>query len=197
MRRNEIAEALGNIRTALLLFLIDVHILGFDIIPDFIGWLCLLVAIDLLEESCPAVARVRTFGKVMLGYELVMIVLGYIGQRIPFYTAVLPFVGVFMMSIRLYFMYVLLTAVVDAAAGAGGEEDSLRKLRRSRDGVLLAELAVHLGAAVRSTADISGWLWVPTAVYFICYIGCILRLTVVKEEVETAEKAEKAEMETE
>ncbi|WP_337552182.1 hypothetical protein [Anaerotignum faecicola] len=38
------SEALGNIRTAMLLFLIDIYILGFDIIPDFVGWMSMLGA---------------------------------------------------------------------------------------------------------------------------------------------------------
>lgn len=32
----------------MLLFLIDIHILGFDIIPDFVGWMSMLGAVELL-----------------------------------------------------------------------------------------------------------------------------------------------------
>ena len=39
------SEAIGNIRTAMLLFLIDIHILGFDIIPEFVGWMSMLGAV--------------------------------------------------------------------------------------------------------------------------------------------------------
>ena len=38
------SEALGNIRTAMLFFLIDIYILGFDIVPDFVGWMSMLGA---------------------------------------------------------------------------------------------------------------------------------------------------------
>lgn len=75
------SEAIGNIRTAMLLFLIDIHILGFDIIPDFVGWMSMLGAVELLTGKVKGIERIRTFGRVMLGYELAMVVLNYIGRH--------------------------------------------------------------------------------------------------------------------
>lgn len=182
------SDALWNIRAAMLFFLIDINIFGFDIIPDFVGWLCLLEAITILEGTIPSIERIRSFGKALLWYELALVVLNYIGGHIPFYSQIMPFVAVLLLCIRIYFMYIILTAIADAGQMQGGEADTLKKLRRDRNGILLAEVVVYLAAAVQGTEEISGWLWVPTAVYFLSYIGCIVHLTYLKEEVEIWEK---------
>lgn len=188
--KNKTSEALWNIRTAMLVFLIDVNILGFDIIPDFFGWMCLLGAVDILEGTVPSIERIRGFGKVLLWYEIAMVVLHYIGDRIPFYNGVTPYLAIFILCIRMYFMYIILTAAADAGAEQGGEADTLKKVRRSRNRVLLAELAVYLAAAVEGTEKIGGWIWVPFVLDFLFYIGCILQLSCLKEEVENWEKGQ-------
>lgn len=188
--KNKTSEAVGNIRVAMLVFLIDVNILGFDIIPDFFGWMCLLGAIDILEGTVPSIERIRGFGKVLLWYEIAMVVLNYTGDRIPFYNAVSPYMAIFILCIRMYFMYIILTAIADAGAEQGGEADTLKGIRRSRNRVLLAELAVYLAAAIEGTEKIGGWIWVPFVLYFLFYIGCILQLSCLKEEVESWEKGQ-------
>lgn len=52
------SEALGNIRTAMLFFLIDIYILGFDIIPDFVGWMSMLGAVELLTGKVKGIERI-------------------------------------------------------------------------------------------------------------------------------------------
>ena len=52
----------------MLLFLIDIYILGFDIIPDFVGWMSMLGAVAMLTGKVKGIERIRTFGQVMLGY---------------------------------------------------------------------------------------------------------------------------------
>lgn len=188
--KNKTSEAVWNIRTAMLVFLIDVNILGFDIIPDFFGWMCLLGAIDILEGTVPSIERIRGFGKILLWYEIAMVVLNYIGDRIPFYNAVSPYMAIFILCIRMYFMYIILTAIADAGTEQGGEADTLQGVRRSRNRVLLAELAVYLAAAIEGTENIGGWMWVPFVLYFLFYIGCILQLSCLKEEVENWEKGQ-------
>lgn len=178
------SDALWNIRAAMLFFLIDINIFGFDIIPDFVGWLCMLEAIHILEGTIPSIERIRSFGKALLWYELALVVLNYIGGSIPFTDQILPFVVVLLLCIRIYFMYIILTAIADAGQMQGGEAITLKKLRRDRNVVLLAEVAVYLAAAVQGTEEISGWLWMPTAIYFLSYIRCIIHLTYLKEEVE-------------
>ncbi|MGN0133847.1 MAG: hypothetical protein ACI4AO_03905 [Anaerotignum sp.] len=198
--KNKTSEVVGNIRTAMLVFLIDVNILGLDIIFDFFGWMCLLGAIDILEGTVPSIERIRGFGKVLLWYEIAMVVLHYIGNSIPFYNTISPYMAIFILCIRMYFMYIILTAIADAGAERGGEADTLKKVRRSRNCVLLAELAVYLAAAIEGTENIGGWVLVPFVLYFLFYIGCILQLSCLKEEVENWEKAqlegEEATMET-
>ena len=71
----------------MLLFLIDIHILGFDIVPDFVGWMSMLGAVDILKGKVKGIERIRTFGQVMLGYDLAMVVLNYIGGMLPFMTS--------------------------------------------------------------------------------------------------------------
>ena len=78
------SEALGNIRTAMLLFLIDIYIFGFDIAPDFVGWMSMLGAVAMLTGKVKGIERIRTFGQVMLGYELAMVVLNYVGGMLPY-----------------------------------------------------------------------------------------------------------------
>lgn len=190
MNKTKTSEAVWNIRTAMLVFLLDVNILGFDIIPDFFGWMCLLGAIDILEGTVPSIERIRGFGKVLLWYEIAMVVLNYIGNSIPFYTAVSPYLTIFILCIRMYFMYIILTAIADAGADHGGEADTLKGVRRSRNRVLLAELAVYLAAAIEGTEKIGGWILIPFVLYFLFYIGCILQLSCLKEEVENWEKAQ-------
>lgn len=189
------SEAIRNIRTAMLLFLIDVNILGFDILPDFFGWMCLIGAVDILTGKAEGIERIRTFGKVMLWYELLLVVLHYVGHLVPFVNDILSYMGIFLLSIRIYFMYIILTAAADVAAKEGGEADTLKGIRRSRNRVLLAEVALYLAAAIQGTEQIGGWVYVPTVLYFLFYIGCILHLIALREEVESWEKAQTETME--
>ena len=184
------SEAIRNIRTAMLLFLIDVNILGFDILPDFFGWMCLIGAVDILTGKVEGIERIRTFGKVMLWYELLLVVLNYVGDLVPFVNDILPYGGIFLLSIRIYFMYIILTAAADVAAKEGGEADTLKGIRRGRNRVLLAEVALYLAAAMQGTEQIGGWVYVPTVLYFLFYMGCILHLIALREEVEIWEKAQ-------
>lgn len=189
------SEAIRNIRTAMLLFLIDVNILGFDILPDFFGWMCLIGAVDILTGKAEGIERIRTFGKVMLWYELLLVVLHYVGHLVPFVDAILSYGGIFLLSIRIYFMYIILTAAADVAAKEGGEADTLKGIRRGRNRVLLVEVALYLAAAIQGTEQIGGWVYVPTVLYFLFYIGCILHLIALREEVEIWEKAQTETME--
>ena len=182
------SEAIGNIRTAMLLFLIDIHILGFDIIPDFVGWMSMLGAVELLTGKVKGIERIRTFGRVMLGYELAMVVLNYIGGMLPFYDLIMGYVGIFILCIRMYFMYIILTAAAEVGMVEGGEEKTIQGICRSRSLVLLAELTLHLYAAVQGTEKIGGWGYLPLACYVIFYIGCIGYLSYLKEETEIWEK---------
>ncbi len=188
--KEKTSEAIWNVRAAMLIFLIDINILGLDIIFDFFGWMCLLGTVDILEGTVPSIERIRGFGKILLWYEVALVVLNYIGDRIPFYNAVSPYIAIFILCIRIYFMYIMLTAIADVGAEQGGEADTLKGVRRSRNRVLLAELAVYLATAIEGTEKVGGWLWIPTIAYFLFYIGCILQLSCLKEEVENWEKAQ-------
>lgn len=188
--KEKTSEAIWNVRAAMLIFLIDINILGLDIIFDFFGWMCLLGTVDILQGTVPSIERIRGFGKILLWYEVALVVLNYIGDRIPFYNAVSPYIAIFILCIRIYFMYIMLTAIADVGAEQGGEADTLKGVRRSRNRVLLAELAVYLATAIEGTEKVGGWLWIPTIAYFLFYIGCILQLSCLKEEVENWEKAQ-------
>lgn len=188
--KEKTSEAIWNVRAAMLIFLIDINILGLDIIFDFFGWMCLLGTVDILEGTVPSIERIRGFGKILLWYEVALVVLNYIGDRIPFYNAVSPYIAIFILCIRIYFMYIMLTAIADVGAEQGGEADTIKGVRRSRNRVLLAELAVYLATAIEGTEKVGGWLWIPTIAYFLFYIGCILQLSCLKEEVENWEKAQ-------
>lgn len=183
------SEAIRNIRTAMVLFLIDINIFGFDILPDFFGWMCLIGAVDILTGKAEGIERIRTFGRVMLWYEVLLVVLNYVGHLLPFVDDLLSYTGIFFLSIRIYFMYILLTAAADVAEREGGEAPTLKGIRRSRNRVLLAEVALYLAAAIQGTEQIGGWVYVPAVLYFLFYLGCILHLIALREEVENWEKA--------
>ncbi len=182
------SDALGNIRTAMLLFLIDIYIIGFDIVPDFVGWMSMLGAVEMLTGKVKGIERIRTFGQVMLGYEVAMVVLNYIGGMLPFYESIMGYVGIFILCIRIYFMYIILTAAAEVGMVEGGEEKTIRNVCRSRNLVLLAELALYLYAAVQGTEKIGGWgLWLFGG-YVVFYLACIVYLSFLKEEVQTRER---------
>ena len=182
------SDALGNIRTAMLLFLIDIYIIGFDIVPDFIGWMSMLGAVEMLTGKVKGIERIRTFGRIMLGYEVAMVVLNYIGGMLPFYESIMGYVGIFILCIRIYFMYIILTAAAEVGMVEGGEEKTIRNVCRSRNLVLLAELALYLYAAVQGTEKIGGWgLWLFGG-YVVFYLACIVYLSFLKEEVQTRER---------
>lgn len=182
------SDAIGNIRTAMLLFLIDIYIIGFDIVPDFVGWMSMLGAVAMLTGKVKGIERIRTFGQVMLGYEVAMVVLNYIGGMLPFYESIMGYVGIFILCIRIYFMYIILTAAAEVGMVEGGEEKTIRNVCRSRNLVLLAELALYLYAAVQGTEKIGGWgLWLFGG-YVVFYLACIVYLSFLKEEVQTRER---------
>ena len=182
------SDALGNIRTAMLLFLIDIYIIGFDIVPDFVGWMSMLGAVEMLTGKVKGIERIRTFGRIMLGYEVAMVVLNYIGGMLPFYESIMGYVGIFILCIRIYFMYIILTAAAEVGMVEGGEEKTIRNVCRSRNLVLLAELALYLYAAVQGTEKIGGWgLWLFGG-YVVFYLACIVYLSFLKEEVQTRER---------
>ena len=188
IQERKTSDAIGNIRTAMLLFLIDIYIFGFDIVPDFVGWMSMLGAVELLTGKVKGIERIRTFGRIMLGYELAMVVLNYIGGMLPFYEIIMGYVGIFILCIRIYFMYIILTAAAEVGMVEGGEEKTIKGVCRSRNLVLLAELAIYLYTAVQGTEKIDGWGLLPFACYFIFYLGCIVYLSYLKEEVQTREK---------
>ena len=127
----------------MLLFLIDIYILGFDIIPDFVGWMSMLGAVAMLTGKVKGIERIRTFGQVMLGYELAMVVLNYVGGMLPFYDLIMGYVGIFILCIRMYFMYIILTAAAEVGMVEGGEEKTIQGICRSRSLVLLAGDGAH------------------------------------------------------
>lgn len=189
---NKTGEALWNIRAAMLLFLININLFGFDIVPNFIGWLCLLAAISALKEIIPGLERIYSFGEVLFAYELLLVVQPYIGSSMLDRT--ISFTSIFIFCIRIYFMYILLTAAADAAAMEGGTAETVKKLCRDRNGILLAELGVHLVAAVQGMEQVSGILWIPTVLYFFFYLCVILHLTFLREDVEKGQKTEEAKI---
>ena len=172
----------------MLLFLIDIYIIGFDIVPDFVGWMSMLGAVEMLTGKVKGIERIRTFGRIMLGYEVAMVVLNYIGGMLPFYESIMGYVGIFILCIRIYFMYIILTAAAEVGMVEGGEEKTIRNVCRSRNLVLLAELALYLYAAVQGTEKIGGWgLWLFGG-YVVFYLACIVYLSYLKEEVQTRER---------
>ena len=160
----------------MLFFLIDIYILGFDIVPDFVGWMSMLGAVAMLTGKVKGIERIRTFGQVMLGYEVAMVVLNYIGGMLPFYDLIMGYVGIFILCIRMYFMYIILTAA------------AIQGICRSRSLVLLAELTLHLYAAVQGTESIGGWGILLFGGYVVFYLACIVYLSFLKEEVQKQEK---------
>ena len=168
------SEALGNIRTAMLLFLIDIYIFGFDIAPDFVGWMSMLGAVELLTGKVKGIERIRTFGRIMLGYELAMVVLNYVGGMLPFYDLIMGYVGIFILCIRMYFMYIILTAAAEVGMVEGGEEKTIQGICRSRSLVLLAELTLHLYAAVQGTESLGGWGILLFVGHVVFYLACIM-----------------------
>lgn len=123
----------------MLLFLIDIYIFGFDIAPDFVGWMSMLGAVAMLTGKVKGIERIRTFGQVMLGYELAMVVLNYVGGMLPFYDLIMGYVGIFILCIRMYFMYIILTAAAEVGMVEGGEEKTIQGICRSRSLVLWQE----------------------------------------------------------
>lgn len=190
------SEALGNIRTAMLLFLIDIHILGFDIVPDFVGWMSMLGAVDILKGKVKGIERIRTFGQIMLGYEVAMVVMNYIGGMLPFYDLIMGYVGIFILCIRMYFMYIILTAAAEIGMVEGGEEKTIQGICRSRSLVLLAELTLYLYAAVQGAERIGGWGILLFVGYVVFYLACIVYLSFLKEEVQKQEKKQAETAET-
>lgn len=110
------------------------------------------------------------------------------GGMLPFYDLIMGYVGIFILCIRMYFMYIILTAAAEVGMVEGGEEKTIQGICRSRSLVLLAELTLHLYAAVQGTESIGGWGYLPLACYVIFYIGCIGYLSYLKEETEIWEK---------
>ena len=190
------SEALGNIRTAMLLFLIDIHILGFDIVPDFVGWMSMLGAVDILKGKVKGIERIRTFGQIMLGYEVAMVVMNYIGGMLPFYDLIMGYVGIFILCIRMYFMYIILTAAAEIGMVEGGEEKTIQGICRSRSLVLLAELTLYLYAGVQGAERIGGWGIPLFGGYVVFYLACIVYLSFLKEEVQKQEKKQAETAET-
>ena len=110
----------------MLLFLIDIYIFGFDIAPDFVGWMSMLGAVAMLTGKVKGIERIRTFGQIMLGYEVAMVVMNYIGGMLPFYEIIMGYVGIFILCIRMYFMYIILTAAAEVGMVEGGEEKTIQ-----------------------------------------------------------------------
>ena len=172
----------------MLLFLIDIYIFGFDIAPDFVGWMSMLGAVAMLTGKVKGIERIRTFGQIMLGYEVAMVVMNYIGGMLPFYEIIMGYVGIFILCIRMYFMYIILTAAAEVGMVEGGEEKTIQGICRSRSLVLLAELTLYLYAAVQGTESLGGWGILLFGGYVVFYLACIMYLSFLKEEVQKQEK---------
>lgn len=180
----------------MLLFLIDIYIFGFDIAPDFVGWMSMLGAVAMLTGKVKGIERIRTFGQIMLGYEVAMVVMNYIGGMLPFYEIIMGYVGIFILCIRMYFMYIILTAAAEVGMVEGGEEKRFGMFAAGRNLVLLAELTLYLYAAVQGTERIGGWGILLFGGYVVFYLACIVYLSFLKEEVQKQEKKQTETAET-
>lgn len=191
----ETVDSLRKIRTAMLLLVLDINIMGFDILPDFAAWLLMLSAIALLEGKAQGIGRLRNFGRALAVFDGIFCLCGIgvtweiWGSPFAVKPEIVSYVNVLLVCIRIYFMYTLLTASADIAMADGGEAESARKLCLGRSLALLAELGVYISASVSITwdgvAQFAKMIVILLSVlYFIFYFYCILGLTYLKEEIE-------------
>ena len=174
----------------MLLFLIDIYIFGFDIAPDFVGWMSMLGAVAMLTGKVKGIERIRTFGQIMLGYEVAMVVMNYIGGMLPFYEIIMGYVGIFILCIRMYFMYIILTAAAEVGMVEGGEEKTIRNVCRSRNLVLLADALSLRRSAVNGAHRRLG----NSALWRLCgVLSCVHRVSLLFEGggAEAGEKADR------
>ena len=149
----------------------------------------MLGAVAMLTGKVKGVERIRTFGQVMLGYELAMVVLNYVGGMLPFYR---PHHGLCrdFHSLHPHVFYVHHTD-----CGGGGRHG---RGRRGKDdtGHLPQPKPCASGRADalslrRNTGNgerIGGWGILLFGGYVVFYLACIVYLSFLKEEVQKQEK---------
>lgn len=143
------------------------NINGFDLLPDFVGFILFYLAIDGLALNLPEYDKLKTLAAVFGVIELAGLVMGIMGIRFP-----IP-VSVAIALLFVYFDYQLFTLVIDTAqihsCTLRGESMGTVRLLRLVCNVLSAvmfllyEMPILVG--VISAASIVVMIWSCVAVY--------------------------------
>lgn len=185
MFMNETKSAFRHIRNGMLLITFHITILGFDILPDFLGWYMMLLAVSELAETVQGVGRLYRFGVVLTAASAIKYVQNIFGYRGVLFHIPGKFSAIYdilYMSIRIYFIYTLLTAAADAARQNESLAQNAAKLCLGRNILVLSELGVHILTSVPAAPEsnlgmvISFFSTVLLILYFIFLIYCVVLL---------------------
>ena len=168
MERNEIYRGLVWVMWAQLFLYVDFTIGGLNLLPRWIGYVFLWWAIRLLREARPTLGLLEGLC-VLLGVRAV-----FQTNLAKAWLATLPaplegagtLLGVVLLALDVYFEYQLLTDLA-SLAGAAGEPDVERALRRSRDALAVL---YTLACLVGGFATPQDWL---TVLLVVCTLGAV------------------------
>lgn len=97
----KICSSLSKIAYGYILILVAVMIGTIDILPDFVGYIMMLYAIDALKDECKTITLLKPFGYVLAIWKFVFFILNAFGLRSVSFTEFEP------ASVFIYVIYVL------------------------------------------------------------------------------------------
>lgn len=116
MRHNTPAFAMGEAGIGYLFLCLSVKFLGVDLLPNWVGYLLILLAVQTLSSRSPALKSLLPWGAVLGGWEGVLWLLIALGKAT---FSGLIFLGVLVHVLGIYFQFQLFTELSGIFVQAG------------------------------------------------------------------------------
>lgn len=138
MKINAYTQAISRIVLGYFLLYFNINLGTLNILPDWLGYLCILRALKPLAEKEPSASLLEPLALILLCAELLRWVLVLVG-----FTADWPLFVLLTGILSLYFHFQLLTNLASAAASRGFDKSS-NSLLRARTAITLLRTLLAL-----------------------------------------------------
>lgn len=191
-------EALRRIRNGLLFVSLSITVNGFDLLPGFVGWYWMLMAVSGLEEETARAKGLQKFGVALLILSLIEwaenAILYQRSFLVGWEASLSSYIAVLSLCFFIYFLYVLLSAAAEAAGKWGGAVETCGKLCVGRDVLLIAKVILFIFVIILSYFSpedeliaASGFtialLLILLVMYFGGLIHCILQCNALRRQI--------------
>ena len=153
---------------------VDVNIGPVSILPDFVGWLLLFIALEKLAGERRDLALLRPLVLLLLGWSLLDWLFAWAGRSLE---GQILFLDLLTAAAGLYFHYQFLTDMAALAERYQDPEDNLdRRLRRRRTQYLVLVTAIQLTVTLAGNWRQEWQIWLAMG---MAVAGCVVAVLIM------------------